>query len=235
MFGVDNDVLKASLLATGEAIEHETTVDASSGHNIITLEVPKSAPDEYVSVIKLVVSGAESMDQTFMQLSDGKVVMGTYNAHIHDVEYVPNKPGRAKDMKMYTVPQQGEGIMPGRGLTVSGFQTKGQALSWDFRVYKPGTYEVVVVCHTSKGRAWNVEGRMRANVAGQSVENELFESKRVTPPTMNSRIVDLHSVLGTVEINSPGAHTLTLEIASNFTGTKPKFRSVMLVPVTQDE
>ena len=36
-----------------------------------------------------------------------------------------------------------------------------------------------------------------------------------------------------VEINSAGAHTLTLEIASNFTRTQPLFRSVMLVQVTQ--
>ena len=56
VFGVDNDVLSASLLATGEAIEFKTKVDGSSGHNVITLEVPKSAPDEYVSVIKLVVA-----------------------------------------------------------------------------------------------------------------------------------------------------------------------------------
>jgi len=80
-----------------------------------------------------------------------------------------------------------------------------------------------------------VQGRVRAKVAGQSVENELIESKRVTTPTMNSGVVDLHCVLGTVEINSPGAYTLTLEIASDFTGTKPKFRAVMLTPVTQDE
>jgi hypothetical protein len=79
-----------------------------------------------------------------------------------------------------------------------------------------------------------VKGRVRANVVGQSVENELIESERVTTPTMDSGVVDLHSVLGTVEMNSPGAHTLTLEIASNFTGTKPRFRSVMLVPITQD-
>ena len=166
LFGVDNEVLNALLLATGETIEHETEVDASSGHNIITLEVPKSAPDEYVSVIKLVVSGAVSMDHMFMQLGDGKVVMGTYNANIHDLEAVPNKPARAKGMKMYTVPLKGDGIMPARGLTLSGFQTKGQSLSWDLRVYKPGTYQVVVVCHAGRRQAWNVEGRVRANVAG---------------------------------------------------------------------
>ena len=233
LFGVNNNILNASLLATGEALKYESEFDVFSGQNVITLAVPKDAPDQYVSVIKLVVAGAVSMDQTFMQLSDGKVCMGAYNANIHDLETIPNKPAKAKDMKMYTVPQSGRGIMPGRGLTVSGFHTKGQALSWDFRVYKPGTYEVVVVCHAGRNQAWNVEGRMRAHVAGQSVENKLIELKRVTPPTMNSRIVDLHSVLGTVEINSAGAHTLTLEIASNFTGTKPLLRSVMLVPVTQ--
>ena len=229
LFGVNNPVLNASLLATGEAIKSESKLDMSSGQNIITLEVPKEAPDEYVSVIKLVVAGTVSMDPAFMQLNDGKVIMGTYNATIHDVEYVPGKPTKAIDMKMFTVPDRraplpsdytgpwdyqmykkpGEGIMPSRGITVSGFQTKGQALSWDFRVYKPGTYKVVVVCHVNKGQAWNVEGRVRAHVAGQSVENELIEDKRVVPHTMNEKILDLHAALGTVEINSAGAHTLT--------------------------
>jgi len=230
LFGVNNNILNASLLATGEALKYESEFDVFSGQNVITLAVPKDAPDQYVSVIKLVVAGAVSMDQTFMQLSDGKVCLGAYNANIHDLETIPNKPAKAKDMKMYTIPQSGRGIMPGRGLTVSGFHTKGQALSWDFRVYQPGTYEVVVVCHANRNQTWNMEGRVRANVTGQSVENELIEYKRVAPPTMNSKIVDLHSILGTVKINSAGAHTLTLEIASNFTGAKPRFRSVMLVP-----
>ena len=138
-------------------------------------------------------------------------------------------------MKMYTVPSKGKGIMPARGLTVSGFQTKGQALSWDFSVYKPGNYEVVVVCHAGRNQSWNVKGSVRASVAGQSIENELIEDKRVTTPTMDLGVVDLHSVLGMVEIDSAGAHTLSLEVASDFTGAKPKFRSVMLVPVAQDK
>jgi alpha-L-fucosidase len=235
LFGVNNKILNASLLATGEALKVESKLDVSSGQNIITLDIPKEGPDPYVSVIKLVVAGAVSMDQMFIQSSDGKLCLGAYNANIHDLETIPNKPAKAKDMKMFTVPQSGRGIMPGRGLTVAGFHTKGQALSWDLRVYQPGTYEVVVVCHTSKGRAWNMEGRMRAHVAGQSVENKLIEFKRATPPTMNSKIVDLHAVLGTVKINAAGAHTLSLEVASNFTGAKPLLRSVMLVPVAHDK
>ena len=234
LFGVNNKVLNASLLATGEALMVKSKFDASSGQSIIRLNIPKAAPDPHVSVIKLVVAGAVTMDETFMQSGDGKVCLGAYNATIHDVETIPNKPDNAKDMRMFTVPQGGQGIMPGRGLTVSGFHTKGQALSWDFRLYQPGTFKVVVVCHTNKGRAWNAEGRVRAHVAGQSVETKLIESKRVAAPTMNAHTMNLHAVLGTVKINSAGAHTLTLEVASNLTGARPLLRSVMLVPVSQE-
>ncbi|MDF7799573.1 alpha-L-fucosidase [Pontiellaceae bacterium B1224] len=235
LFGVNNAVLKASLLATGEPIEYTSEFDAFAGQNIITLNIPKKAPDEYVSVIKLDVSGTVSMDRTFMQGSDGKVVLGTYNATIHDLEPIPDKPSKAIDMQMITVPAKGEGIMPARGLTVTGFDKTGQALSWDLRMYKPGRYEVVVVCHVGKNQPWEVAGRMRANVAGQSVENELVENKRVVTPAMDSKVVDVQCVLGTVEISAVGAQTLTLEVASDFTGVKPKVRSVMLVPVREDQ
>ncbi len=90
------------------------------------------------------------MDPAHMQLNDGKVIMDTYNATIHDVEHVPGKPTKAIDMKMFTVPDRrpmqpadyqgpwdyqmykkpGEGIMPGRAITVQGFGTKGQASVW---------------------------------------------------------------------------------------------------------
>ncbi len=233
LFGLNNKVLDASLLATGEAIGFESGFDALSGENIITLDIPKDAPDEYVSVIKLTIAGAAVMNQDFLQLGDDKVVLETYNAHIHDLEYIPNKSLKANDMRMYTVPQGGEGIMAGRGLTVSGFNKKGQALSWDFKVYKPGSYKVAVVCHASKDQNWDVEGRVRANVAGQSVENELIEYKRLATPTQSQHIVDLYSEIGTVRLDSPGAHTLTLEIASDFTGRTPRFRSVILQPANQ--
>ena len=52
------------------------------------------------------------MDPAFMQLGDGKVIMGTYNATIHDVEYVPGKPAKAIDMKMFTVPDR-RPLLPG--------------------------------------------------------------------------------------------------------------------------
>ena len=55
---------------------------------------------------------------------------------------------------------------------------KGQALSWDFKLITPGTYKVAVVCESSKEHSWKTVGKMRATLAGQSVQNELKEQER---------------------------------------------------------
>ena len=236
MFGLNNKVLNASLLATGEEIGFTSKFDASSGQNIITLDIPKKQPDEYVSVIKLHIAGDAVMDQDHLQLTDGKVLLDAYNATIHDLEYVPEKPVKAIDMKMFTVAERrpmlsddytgpwdyqmykkpDEGIMPAREITVSGFHTKGQALSWDFKVYEPGTYDVAVVTHVNKTRNWESDGKMRVIVAGQAVENQLIEHKRVESIAMPNSF-KVYSDLGTVKIDNPGTHSLTLEVSADFT------------------
>ena len=249
LFGLNNTVLGASLLASGKTISHTSKFDALSGQNIITLDIPEKQPDEYVSVIKLQIAGAAVMDQDHLQLTDGKVLLDAYNATIHDLEFVPEKPTKAIDMMMFTVPDRrpmqpvdytgpwdyqmykkpGEGIMPGRGLTVSGFDTKGQALSWDFKVYEPGSYDVAVVCHVNKGKDWSSDGKVKVSVAGQSVENQLVESKRVETITM-PKSQELYSNIGTVKINNPGAHSITLELSSDFKDAKPRIKGVVLIP-----
>ena len=100
--------------------------------------------------------------------------------------------------------------MPARAITVSGFQTKGQALSWDFKLYKPGTYEIVI----NGGGA----GNLRAHVAGQSIEKSLNSQNRG------------ETGFGTVQIDAPGTYTFTLEVASDLKNGS-RYRSVTLVPV----
>ena len=65
-------------------------------------------------------------------------------------------------------------------------------------------------------------GKLRAKVAGQSVENGLDFYKLG------------EARMGTVQIDAPGSHTLTLEVASDFRNA-PRFQNVMLVPVTRNE
>ena len=111
--------------------------------------------------------------------------------------------------------------MPGRAITVSGFQTKGQALSWDFKIFKPGTYEVVINCKGVRNQNADAEGKLRANVAGQSIENKL-------------NFVDRGQAhLGKIQIDTPGTYTFTLEVASDFNNA-PRYGSVTLVPVSSE-
>ena len=111
--------------------------------------------------------------------------------------------------------------MPGRAITVSGFQTKGQALTWDFKLYRPGTYEVVVNGRAGRNQNPNAAGKLRAHVAGQSIESKL--------DFRNSG----QASLGTVQIETPGTYTFTLEVAADFR-SGARYGSVMLVPVAQD-
>lgn len=251
LFGLNNKVLKASLLATGKKISFKSELEAISGNNIITLNVPKKQPNEYVSVIKLVIEGQPIMDQDFVQLTDGNVLLEAYNAQIHDLEVISNKPQKALDMKMVTVPnrrskqpedyvgawdfqtysKEGEGIMPGRGLTVSGFSKKGQALRWDLKIYKPGTYKVMVVNHVKEGEIWKSDGKLKVTIANQSIESKLTEYKRIETITM-AHSLELYSHLGTVQLEESGTYSLTLEVSSDFKENFLRLKGVMLVPVS---
>jgi len=249
LFGLKNSVLDAKLLVTGEAINFTSKFDVFSGQNIITLSIPKDQPEDYVSVIKLQLAGEALMADTYLQQTDGTVMLDAYNANIHDLEYVSGKPSKAINMKMFTIPNRrpmqsddyvgpwdyqmykkaNEGIMPGRGLTVAGFTKQGQALSWDLKMFKPGDYEVVAVYLVVKNPEWELEGKLRVNIAGQSVENELKEGKRDKTITAQ-KLEYFKTVLGTVNINSSGTETLTLEVASDLKGKTPRLKGLMLVP-----
>ena len=230
LYGLNNKVTNASLLANGTKLVTNSAFNAAAGANVITIQIPKIAPDLYVSVIELTVEGDAQLDQSFMQQWDKKLILDTYHATIHDKEIVTNKPLRPIDQRIFTVLEKGTGIMPARGMTVA-LDQKGQALSWDFRLIEPGTYKVVVLCDIAKDQKWKTDGRMRITVAGQSVENKLEESDRLENPRMSTEVMSSVSILDTVKINTAGMHTLSLELSSDFIDSKPNVRNVQLWPV----
>ncbi len=230
IYGLNNKVTKVSLLASENALSSSAEYNAAAGLNTITINVPKTAPDNYVSVIAVEIEGEPAMEQAFLQQQDGTVILDAFCATIHDKEFVANKPLRPIEQKLFTVMKKGEGIMPARGLTVA-LNQKGQALSWDFRLIEPGTYQVAVVSNVNEDQEWKADGSMHATVAGQSVENKLEEYERRENPRMAHNVMSSVSILGTVEINTVGMHTLTLEVSSDFIDSKPNVRNVQLLPV----
>jgi alpha-L-fucosidase len=230
LYGLNNKVAHVSLLASGVELSSTENYNAAAGLNTISINVPKTAPDPYVSVIALEIEGDPVMDQAFLQQSDGTVILDAYSSTIHDIEFEAKKPLHPLDQKAFTIIKKGNGIMPTRGLTV-GLNQTGQALSWDFRLIEPGTYKVAVVCNVNEDQEWKADGRMRATVAGQSVENKLEEYERWENPRMATEVMSSVSVLGTVKINTAGMYTFTLEVTSDFINSKPNIRNVQLLPV----
>ena len=229
--GLDNKIIDASLLVGGETLEHESTFDAAAGIKRHTITVPTTAPDPNVSVIALTLEGDASMEQAYLQQSDGSVLLDAYGATIHDKDFVPNKPSRPVDFKQFTVPQSNKGITPARMLCAGGFGQVGQALSWDFRMVQPGTYEVAVIRLAGKNSG---DGRLRATVAGQSVENTLQERERMSSRELPTHLKESLSVIGKVKIDVSGMQTLTLEVAQDFSKSAGNIRGVRLLPVAAD-
>jgi len=230
LYGLSNKVVNVSLLANGSKLSYSESYNEAAGLNSISINVPHTAPDPYVSVISLKIEGAPIMDQAFLQQRDGTVILDAFRSKIHDKEFIANKPIHPIDQRIFTVMKKGKGIMPARGMTV-GLEQTGQSLTWDFRLIYPGTYKVAVICDIAKDKEWKVDGRMRAFVAGQSVENELKEYERWENPRMATDVMSSVSILGNVKINTAGMHTLTLEVISDFIKTIPNIRSVQLLMV----
>jgi alpha-L-fucosidase len=230
IYGLNNSIEKVSFLADGKMLSYESKFDARVGTNIISINVPKTAPDANISVIELKIKGAPMMDQNFMQQQDGTVILDAFRATIHDNEFVANKPLKPLDQKIFTVMKKGEGIMPTRGMTV-GLDKVEQAISWDFRMVKPGTYKVAVLSSIKDEHKWKTDGSMRVTVAGQSVENKLIEQERWDNKRMATEMKCSVSIVGNVKINTLGMHSLTLEVTSEFTDYTPNILSVQLIPI----
>ncbi|MGJ8744461.1 alpha-L-fucosidase [Polaribacter sp.] len=230
LYGLNNKVEKVSLLASGNTLSYKTKFNAAAGVNVISIDVSKTAPDSYVSVIALKIEGAPKMDQTFLQQQDGTVILDAFRATVHDKDIVANKALRPLDQRLFTVMKKGKGIMPARGMTV-GLNKEGEALSWDFRILKPGTYKVAVLSSVSEHDKWKSDGSMRVSVAGKSVENKLIEQERWNNERMATEMKCSVAILGKIKINTLGMQTLTLEVTSDFNNETPNIINVQLLPI----
>ena len=229
LYGLNNGIENVSLLVNGNELSFESKFDAMAGVNVISINVPKTAPDPYVSVIALEIKGDPIMDQTVLQQQDGIIILDAFRSTIHDEEFVPNKPQRSLDHRIFTVMKKGKGIMPTRGMTV-GLEKEGQALRWDFRMMTPGKYKVVVLSSVKGEHEWEADGEIRVSVAGQSVENKLIEHERLNNERMATEMKSSVAILGTIEIKTLGMQTLTLEVTSDFTDVKLNIINVQLQP-----
>lgn len=191
LYGLKNKVRKAYLLASKSKLKFVQGEDKTLDHNELTIQLPATAPDKNDSVIELELDGDVKAETLLMQQPDDRVTLPAFLANAH---------------------KSGDGGLrfDTRGVAER-WLNKNEWLEWDFKVVKPGTFDVVVVTSEQKyGRDWEGGHVLSLDVAGQkinaSVENNGKEENPANPywPYVISK-------MGQVTVDKAGKYHLTVK------------------------
>ena len=192
LYGLKSKVRRAYLLSNRAALKFTQQSDAALGHEALTLKLPASAPDTYDSVIALEVEGEPQVDTTLTQQPGGTV---TLPAHLAEVR-------RAAP---------GEGLRFDTRGVAERWTNKDEWLNWDFRVVRPGEYDVVVVTSEQKyGRDWEGGHELLVESAGQTLRGKVERDGKEVDPA-NPYWPYVVSKLGRLRVDKAGKYSLALK------------------------
>lgn len=185
LYGLSNKVTKAYTLASrGKAIPFSQKTVA--GRHELHLKLPAAAPDARLSVIALEMEGLPEVERALVQQPDGKVKL-------------PCAFAQADGPRLN---------MDGRGV-VQNWQNPASAMAWDFKLYRPGTYEVVVITSARSTAVdwaesqWIGDHQVKVTAGGHDVEGVIKRQGDVVD-TRNPNFRDVRSVIGRITLASAG-------------------------------
>ena len=187
LLGLRNRVTNATLPADKKAhIDVSQTRDSDC--DILTLRLPE-CPDPNVSVVALELDGAPDVDQTALQQTDGSITMIASMANLH-------------------TPESGTQIRIGETGVIQDWFDTSNWIDCDFKVFKPGTFEIRV--HTStlrRVREWTGGHEVRVDIAGSTFR------KTITPDVWSDSpkaqyFPEAATIIGQVQLDNPGLHTI---------------------------
>jgi alpha-L-fucosidase len=192
LYGLKSKVRRAYLLSNKARLKFAQQSDAALGHDALTLQLPASAPERYDSVVALEVEGEPRVDATLTQQPDGTVTLPAHLSEVH-------RGGAAEGLRFDS-----------RGVAER-WTDKDEWLSWDFRVVRPGAYDLVVVTSEQKyGRDWEGGHQLEIEAAGQRLSGEVGRDGKETDPA-NPYWPYVISKMGRVRVDGAGRYTLTLK------------------------
>ena len=192
LFGLKNKVRKAALLAGKKKLKFKQTNDSALDHYALTLELPANAPDKYNSVIELNLDSDVSVDAALMQQPDESVTLPAFLSNVH-------KPDEKSAFRFDS-----------RGVAER-WLDKNDWLDWNFKVSKPGTFEVFALTSEQKyGANWEGGHVVEIEVAGQKLKATIeIGGKEENPANPYWKYVV--SKVGTVKIDKTGSFNLSLK------------------------
>jgi alpha-L-fucosidase len=190
IYGLKNMVKKAWLLAGKSELELTQSTDPKLSHHEIRVRVPSSPPDAHDSVIVLEIEGEPEAETGLTQQPDGVVRLPAYLAEAHHAHEAPN----------FSFDSRG---------VIQQWLNKEEWVAWDFKLLRPGNYDVVVVTSEQKyGRGWEGGHRVIVEVAGQRFSGVVADQGKEVNPT-NPYWTYVLSRVGRVQLDRAGVHKLT--------------------------
>jgi hypothetical protein len=185
-------VQKAYLLASPErTLDNVQSRDDNAGHDVLSLTLPGTPPDEDVSVVVLELDAEPAVDPLPLQQPDGAVNLIPSMADLH---------GPAEDGLEIAM----------NGMTQNWYEAD-RSVSWTFKVSDPGRFELKIVTGTLRGLdGWVGGHRVSLSVGGAFLTADITPDEPIDTPHAQY-FPECATRLGSIEIDSPGIHELTLE------------------------
>ncbi len=217
LYGLETKVKGANLLANPSApLRVSQSYDQRIDLHSLRIAVPDRPPDADLSVIALDLSGTARVQTGLMQQPDGVVTLSPAFAQVR-------QPGQKFEID-------------NRGITTGWFDPK-TSLGWEFRMYRPGAYAVVLITTETRaaagGDSWEGGHVVQVAVAGQNVQATITNAQPGKDPR-NPRWTDYNNSAGRVQIKEPGVLHLVVQ-ARKIEGAKSMgltLRQVRLVPAS---
>jgi alpha-L-fucosidase len=215
LYGLKSKVRKAYLLANNKQLEITQKSDKAVDLDSLRIELPASAPDKNDSIVALEIPSDTKVDTSLQQQPDGAVTLPAYLGAIHSA------PGGGLQLDS-------------RGV-VEKWLRKDDWMSWDFKVTKPGAFQMMMVTSEQKyGRGWEGGHRVAIDVAGQQLKGTVANDGKEENPS-NAYWPYVVSKIGSLKIDKAGKYHLALKPES--IQSERKFGltlvSVKLMPISQ--
>jgi alpha-L-fucosidase len=190
LYGLKSKVKNAYLLSGKTKLKFTQKDDPAKDHYSISVSVPAAAPDKNDSVIVLESGGDVVVDTTPLQQPDQSITLPAFLSNVHTT----GDTGLRFDS---------------RGVAEL-WLNKDEWVDWEFKVSKPGTFDVVVLTSEQKyGRDWEGGHEVSLDVAGHKLKG-MIENNGKEVPAANPYWPHVISKIGSVTIDKAGKYSLSL-------------------------
>ena len=220
--GLKNRVKSAKILSTGEILSFRQEVQGEMKVHTLSIDLPATCPDPYVSVIALELEGEPEIDPTLTDRNGFLSLTG-----------VSAKRLSADGEPSFKLAKSG---------IVEGWNRKEDYLSWEFVLTGAGDYQVSLHTFTEKDpeqhpdMSWEGGHEFVISCAGQEIAFTVTDDKRTHPRDL-FLWEDVETRCGMLHIEKPGKYTLSLtpKKIEYQKGLGPKVKGVELQVIGKGE